>query len=158
MIGAWSLAVCSATGGTGTAFIERTLRSCVDDRSPRARDQAMGRRSRNAAPSLGGNPDALMSAMGGKRTLDRLRPVLHNPSMRSATVPIAVLTFSLSACLYNPTISEEIAEKCGLSVNEYERIEASLFAGQVGVAVRGGKCRLTRTGRDTIEGTIIKAS
>ena len=64
----------------------------------------------------------------------------------------------LSACLNNQTIDEEIAGKCGISVSEYHRAESSLDAGHNGMSIHAGRCRLTRTSKDVIEGTVIDGS
>jgi hypothetical protein len=75
--------------------------------------------------------------------------------MRNARALIVGLMVPLSACLNNPTIEEEIAEKCGVSVNDYERAEATLDKGHDGMSVRVGRCRLTRTAEGITDGTIV---
>jgi hypothetical protein len=67
------------------------------------------------------------------------------------------LMFQLSGCLNNPTIDEEIAEKCDLSVDEYRSAQVKLDASQDGASMLVGHCRLTRTSKDVIEGTIVNA-
>lgn len=62
----------------------------------------------------------------------------------------------LSAC--NPTIDEEIAGKCGISVSEYQKAEVALDAGRDGMSVHAGRCRLTRSAKGVTEGTIIGGS
>ncbi|MGK6321356.1 hypothetical protein [Sphingomonas sp. DT-204] len=77
--------------------------------------------------------------------------------MRNLTV-LASLTLPLTACLNNPTIDEEIAGRCGISVNEYQRIEANLDAGDDGISVHAGRCRLSRTAKGITEGTVVDGS
>ena len=67
---------------------------------------------------------------------------------------IACVALPLSACFYNPTIGEEIAGKCGVSVREYKRADRHLNAAQDGASIRAGRCRLTRKSKDVIEGTV----
>jgi len=78
--------------------------------------------------------------------------------MRRSIRFVVGLMLPLSACLNNQTIEEEIAGKCGISVAEYQRAEASLDAGVDGRSINAGHCRLTRTSKGTTEGAIIDGS
>jgi hypothetical protein len=78
--------------------------------------------------------------------------------MRRSIRLVVGLMLPLSACLNNQTIDEEIAGKCGISVAEYQRAEASLGADVDGKSINAGQCRLTRTSKGTTEGTIIDDS
>ena len=78
--------------------------------------------------------------------------------MRSPKPLIPCLALLLSACFYNPTIEEEIAGKCSISVSEYQKAEDDLAAGQNGMSIHAGRCRLTRTSKGVTEGTVIDGS
>lgn len=90
--------------------------------------------------------------------MDRLDFVLHDKRMRSPKPLIACLSLLLSACFDNPTIEEEIAGKCSISVSEYQKAEHDLAAGQNGMSVHVGRCSLTRTSNGVTEGTVIDGS
>lgn len=77
--------------------------------------------------------------------------------IRSITLVVGLM-LPLSACLNNQTIDEEIAGKCGISVSEYQRAEASLDTGHDGMAIHAGHCCLTRTSKGVIEGTVVDGS
>lgn len=62
---------------------------------------------------------------------------------------------TLGGCLYNPTIDQEIADMCGISVSDYQRAEATLDKGPAGMSLRAGRCRLTRTSAGVTEGTVV---
>ena len=64
------------------------------------------------------------------------------------------LTLMLGGCLYNPTIDQEIADKCGISLNDYQRAEAALDEASEGMSLRSGRCRLTRTSDGETEGIV----
>lgn len=81
---------------------------------------------------------------------------MHRHAMRNCTPLTISLMFLLSGCLNNPTIDEEVAERCGISVREYQSAEEKLNASRDGVSLLAGHCRLTRTTKDTIEGTVIE--
>jgi hypothetical protein len=80
---------------------------------------------------------------------------MHRRAMKSFLIFSIGLTFLLSACLNNPTIDEEIAARCGISIGEYQSVEAKLDKSHDGASVVAGQCRLTRTTKNVIEGTVI---
>jgi hypothetical protein len=80
---------------------------------------------------------------------------MHRHKMHCTPLKIS-LTFLLSGCLNNPTIEEDIAERCGITVSEYQSADEKLEASRDGASLLAGHCRLTRTSKDTIEGTVIE--
>ncbi len=75
--------------------------------------------------------------------------------MKNPAMLILSFTLILSACLKNPTIDEEITEKCSITVSEYRDAETKLNASSDGASIHAGHCRLTRTSKDVIEGQVI---
>jgi len=80
---------------------------------------------------------------------------MHHMAMMKQRALVVSLALPLSACLNNPTIDEEIAGRCGISVSDYQRIEAGLDAGRDGMTVHAGHCSLTRTAKGITEGTVV---
>jgi hypothetical protein len=78
--------------------------------------------------------------------------------MRRSVPLVVAIMLPLSACLNNQSIDDEIASKCGISVNVYKRAEASLDAGHDGMSLHAGRCRLTRTTEDVVTVTVINES
>lgn len=75
--------------------------------------------------------------------------------MKNPAMLIVSFTLILGACLKNPTIDEEIAEKCSITVSEYQDAETKLNASHDGASIHAGHCRLTRISKDFIEGKVI---
>jgi len=92
---------------------------------------------------------------GGLLPLDIHLSLMQNGSMKCFKSLTICMSLLLTACLNNPTIDEEIAGKCAISVAEYQRYEAVLDKSHEGMSLRAGRCRLTRTSKDAIEGTVV---
>lgn len=75
--------------------------------------------------------------------------------MKVANIQLVGLALASGGCLYNPTINQEIADKCGISVGDYQRAETALDKGQDGMSLRAGQCRLTRSSKGVIEGVVV---
>ena len=82
-------------------------------------------------------------------------PALHPVAMKIANTLLIGLALALGGCLYNPTIDQEIADKCDISPSDYQRAEAALDRGRDGMALRAGRCRLTRTAKGETEVTML---
>ena len=65
---------------------------------------------------------------------------------------VTSLILLVGGCLNNPTIDQEIARKCGISVGEYRRIESELKTHRDTAPVHAGKCFLKRTNDGNIKG------
>ena len=61
---------------------------------------------------------------------------------------------ALAACFYNPTIDEEIADKCGVSVSDYQKAQATLDELPIGTSRHVGRCTLTHTKKGVTEGIV----
>jgi hypothetical protein len=90
--------------------------------------------------------------------MDNNSSALQPVAMKSLHALAAVLVLPLSACLNNPTIDEEIADKCGISVAEYQKADASLARSHDGASLQAGRCRLTRRTKDVTDGTVVDGS
>ena len=75
--------------------------------------------------------------------------------MRIAHALFVVPAVAVSGYLYNPSIDQEIADKCGISVSDEQRAEAALDKGRDGSSLRAGQCRLTRTSKGVIDGIVV---
>jgi len=75
--------------------------------------------------------------------------------MKVAHIQLVGLALASGGCLYNPTINQEVADKCGISVGDYQRAETTLDKGQDGMSLRAGKCRFTRSSKGVIEGVVV---
>ncbi|MFC3440218.1 hypothetical protein ACFOKF_03225 [Sphingobium rhizovicinum] len=93
--------------------------------------------------------------LNAKADIDPTCSVMHRRAMKNFAILSVGPIFLLSACLNNPTIDEEIAGRCGISVGEYQNVESKLNRSRDGASVLAGHCRLTRTAKDVIEGTVI---
>ena len=87
--------------------------------------------------------------------MDKLVLALNPVTMKIVNVLLVGLVLALGGCLDNPTIDQEIADKCDISVSDYQRAEASLSKAHDGVSLHAGRCRFTRTSNGVIEGTVV---
>ena len=88
--------------------------------------------------------------------MDNKPSTLQPLAMKSFHALVTFLMLPLSACLNNPTIDEKIADKCGISVAEYQKADASLQ--HDGASLRAGRCRLTRRTKDVTDGSVVDGS
>jgi hypothetical protein len=75
--------------------------------------------------------------------------------MKIANTLLVGLVLALGGCLYNPTIDQEIADKCDISLSDFQHAEAALSKGHDGMSLHAGRCRLTRTSQGVTEGTVV---
>ncbi len=61
----------------------------------------------------------------------------------------------LGGCFYNPTIDQEVADKCYISVSAYEQADATLDKGHDGMSLRAGRCQFTRTSKGVFEVAVV---
>jgi len=66
---------------------------------------------------------------------------------------LAFAALLLSGC--NETIDQEIAHRCHLSSDEWQKAQGVLDAGSDGMAIHAGICRLTRKSKDEIQGEVV---
>lgn len=72
--------------------------------------------------------------------------------MRSVAASCVLLL--LSGYFNNPTIEQEIADKCGISVDAYKDAQAALDKRSTGASTRVGRCTLKRASNETTEGVV----
>lgn len=87
------------------------------------------------------------------RKLIKLMPGPQKPGWKPL-VFVACLPVVLTGCFSNPTIEEEIADKCGVSVGDYQTAQVALDSGPLGASRKVGRCTLKQTSEGVTDGTI----
>jgi hypothetical protein len=62
----------------------------------------------------------------------------------------------LGGCFNNPTIDEELAQTCSVSVRQIQDAQASLERQSIGSVMNVGGCRLSLTSEKVISGSVIE--
>ncbi len=65
---------------------------------------------------------------------------------------LMLVTLLLGAC--NETIDQEVAERCRLSADDWQKAQRVLDAGRDGMVIHAGRCKLTRKSKDEVEGVV----